>query len=293
MLDEMTTDAGAAVMVRLSRVLEQLPAIPKNGQAPGNMGGYAFRRVEDILAALKPLLATNGLVILPTVIDRIEAERPTRSGGVMFCVDLQVAFRFVGQDGDSVVATVWGQGTDAGDKATQKAMTSALKTMLSVVFCISDTDLDAEGHEVPETTRRPRTEEPPDGYVRERDGAMWSRGQHAWIYPTADPETGEIGQAAGEGAPGPSTSPDGRSGQMDQPPRQEPGAADSGREQPPLERTVVLPPLEPADQVRAEVAAMSPVAVVQALEAAGLSTGGNPKMLKARLLESRLAEVPF
>lgn len=142
-----------AVHEALAAVLDGLGPIPKNGQAPGNMGGYPFRRVEDITAALKPLFAKHGVLCLPSVMNRIETERLTRSGGVMFCVDLEICFRFVGPQGDELAANVWGQGTDSGDKATQKAVTSAFKTMLSVVFCISDSTLDAEAHSVPETTR--------------------------------------------------------------------------------------------------------------------------------------------
>ena len=141
------------VQLALAAVLADLPAIAKNGQAPGNMGGYAFRKVEDITGALKPLFARHGILCLPSVSQRIESERPTKSGGVMFCVDLEICFRFVGPRGDELTACVWGQGTDAGDKSTQKAVTSAFKTMLSVVFCISDSEQDAEAHDVPETHR--------------------------------------------------------------------------------------------------------------------------------------------
>lgn len=148
-----------AIHEALSAIVADLGAIPKNGEAPTNMGGYKFRRVEDITGALKPLFAKHGVLCLPNVMQRIATERATRSGGVMFCVDLEICFRFVGPEGDELAANVWGQGTDSGDKATQKAVTSAFKTMLSVVFCISDSESDAEAHDVPETVQPPA--EPP------------------------------------------------------------------------------------------------------------------------------------
>lgn len=154
--DTALTTELLAVHEAIAAVLADLPAIAKNGQAPGNMGGYAFRRVEDITAALKPLFAKHGVLCLPNVMNRIESQRPTAKGGVMFCVDLEICFRFVGPQGDELAANVWGQGTDSGDKATQKAVTSAFKTMLSVVFCISDSESDAEAHDVPETVQPAR-----------------------------------------------------------------------------------------------------------------------------------------
>ena len=153
---EMMPEEPPAVHEAVASILADLGPIAKDGVAPGNMGGYKFRRVEDITAALKPLFAKYGVLCLPNVMQRVESQRATAKGGVMFCVDLEICFRFVGPQGDELAANVWGQGTDSGDKATQKAVTSAFKTMLSVVFCISDSESDAEAHDVPETAlRRP------------------------------------------------------------------------------------------------------------------------------------------
>lgn len=176
-----------AVHEAITRVLDLLPAIQKNGTAPGNMGGYKFRRVEDITAALKPLFASHGIVVMPNVVQRIESQRATAKGGVMFCVDLEIRFDFIGPKGDTLSANVWGQGTDSGDKATQKAVTSAFKTMLSVVFCISDSEMDAEAHDVPETARNvpePAPKERVDQMallVRSLDLTGWVKAQgFAW-----------------------------------------------------------------------------------------------------------------
>src|SRR5687768_2930833 len=119
----------------MGKVLAELPAIGKNSQAPANMGGYSFRGIEDILAALKPALAKHGVVCLPSVLERIESTRTIGQNRVMYVVDLHVEWRFLGPAGDSLPADAWGQGTDMGDKATQKAMTSAFKSMLMQTFC--------------------------------------------------------------------------------------------------------------------------------------------------------------
>lgn len=149
----------------VQRVLGDMPAIGKNSNAPQNMGGYAFRSIEDITAALKPLLAKHGVVMVPTVIERRDNERPVGNNKTMHVVDLHVRFTFYGADGSTFDATMWGQGTDMGDKSPQKAVTSAFKSMLAVTFCISDSESDAEGHDVPDTERAP---EPEDAWAASR-----------------------------------------------------------------------------------------------------------------------------
>ncbi len=167
----MTTEAPPTDVVSfplpvlMGRVLADVPAVGKNSQAPANMGGYAFRGIEDVLAALKPAMARHGVFCIPDVIQRLPSERPLGSGKVMFVVDLCIRWTFYGPAGDTLTSTCWGQGTDMGDKATQKAMTSGYKTMLCQTFCIGDAASDAEAHDVPET-RRDSTPPPPktDGW---------------------------------------------------------------------------------------------------------------------------------
>lgn len=215
----------------VTRILADLPAITKNGTAPGNMGGYKFRRVEDITAALKPLFAKHGVLCVPDVLERVESQRATAKGGVMFCVDLKIEFRFIGPKGDNLATTVWGQGTDSGDKATQKAVTSAFKTMLSVVFCISDSEMDAEAHDVPETARRvpaPKDRiEACKTLILERDLTDWIKAQ-GYEWPWSDEECGWIELYAAN-QPGPNATAANRGG---------PGGTDP-------DATVLVPVVEP------------------------------------------------
>ena len=150
---EPTTPDYPPLPVLMGRVLADVPAVGKNSQAPSNMGGYAFRGIEDVLAALKPAMARHGVFCIPDVIERLPTERTLQGGKVMFVMDLCIRWTFYGPAGDTLTSTCWGQGTDMGDKATQKAMTSAFKSMLMQTFVIGDAASDAEAHDVPETHR--------------------------------------------------------------------------------------------------------------------------------------------
>jgi hypothetical protein len=145
------TDTAPTVYERLVAVFAELPAIGKNSRAPQQMGGYPFRGIEDITAALRPLLAKHGLLYRPRTLERRDSEWTTGNGKVLHVVDVHVEFTFVDLTGGTVAGDAWGQGSDSGDKATQKAYTSALKTFLSQTFCISEAEYDAERHDVPDT----------------------------------------------------------------------------------------------------------------------------------------------
>lgn len=150
-------DDTPTVTDRIVAVLAELPAIGKNSRAPQAMGGYSFRGIEDITASLKPLLAKHGVFYVATTVDRHDDVRQTANNKALYVVDVHVAYRFFAPGHhDEVAGSVWGQGSDSGDKAVQKAYTSALKTFLSQTFCISEAEFDAERHDVPETTRRPK-----------------------------------------------------------------------------------------------------------------------------------------
>lgn len=137
-----------SVFERVAAVIEELPAIGK--EQKNIQQNFKFRGIDDIMRALKPALAKHQVVVVPDVIERIDAERPTARGGTLYTVLLHVRFTFYGPAGDSFTASGWGEGTDSGDKATNKSMTSAFKYVLVQVFAIADAgtaDADAESPE--------------------------------------------------------------------------------------------------------------------------------------------------
>lgn len=144
--------APAPIHVLMARVLADMPAIGKNQR--NQQQGFNFRGIDDVLDALHPLLGRHGVFYVPDVIERVAEERPTRSGGVLYTVHLHVRFRFYGPAGDYVEASGWGEGTDSGDKATNKAMTGAQKYVLFQVFAISTNEQaqeDSDRLQAPET----------------------------------------------------------------------------------------------------------------------------------------------
>lgn len=135
MTDETTTTDAPSVHVLMGRILADLPAIGKNQR--NSEQGFMFRGMDDVLDALNPIMAKHGVFCVPDVCERVAAQRTTRGGATMYEVNLHVRFTFYGPNGDSVRGSGWGEGTDMGDKATNKAMTNAFKYVLFQTFAIS------------------------------------------------------------------------------------------------------------------------------------------------------------
>lgn len=107
--------------------------------------GYAFRGIDDVYNALASLLVAHKLVILPQVEDRTVTERAARGGGVLFFVTVKMSFDLVSAvDGSRERVTSFGEAMDSGDKATNKALSTAYKYMAMQVFCIPTIGHDPE-----------------------------------------------------------------------------------------------------------------------------------------------------
>lgn len=114
--------------------------------------GYKFRGIDDVYQAIAPLLASNGLCILPRVLNRDCVERQSKSGGTLFYVTVEVEFDFVAvEDGSKHTVKTFGEAMDSGDKATNKAMSAAYKYACFQAFAIpieGTPDADESSHEV-------------------------------------------------------------------------------------------------------------------------------------------------
>lgn len=125
--------------------------------------GYMFRGIDDVYAALAPLLAEHKLCVIPRLLSRDIAERTSRSGGALFYVTVHAEFDFVSaEDGSKHTAATFGEAMDSGDKATNKAMSAAYKYAAFMTFAIpteGENDADAATHDV-----APKSPAKPDGY---------------------------------------------------------------------------------------------------------------------------------
>ena len=125
--------------------------IGKNSQ--NKQQGFKFRGIDAVYNALAPKLAKYQLMILPRILSRDVTEKQTRNGGTLFYVVCDCEFDFVcAIDGSKHTVKTFGEAMDSGDKATNKAMSIALKYAAFQTFFIpteaTTQDPDGETHQV-------------------------------------------------------------------------------------------------------------------------------------------------
>lgn len=140
------------IYAAINRVMAELAKVGIAKNKENKSQGFQFRGIDDVYNALAPLIAANGISILPRVTRREVTERQAKSGGAIFYVTLEVDYDFVcAEDGSKHVVTMFGEAMDSADKATNKALSAAYKYACFQAFCIpteGDNDADSVHHTV-------------------------------------------------------------------------------------------------------------------------------------------------
>ena len=125
-----------AIDAAMIRIMRDVREIGKDGQAPAKVGGYAYRKVDDIMNAVGGAMRDHAVFIRPEVVSN-ERRSWTSNSSLVTEVVLTMRYHWVsGVDGTSIDVLVVGEGRDNGDKATSKAQAMCYKTMLLQALCI-------------------------------------------------------------------------------------------------------------------------------------------------------------
>lgn len=164
-----------AILGALWRVMEDVTYVPKGGTYQGgSSGNYKFRRFDDVAKELGEAFRRHGIFLKPSVVgrhtERFEIAKEYSNGGksVQNWTDtrVEVQYSFVSLvDGSEQVVSVLGEGRDLSDKSTAKAMTMALKTVLTQAFMLPTDAPD------PDSERPGDEPEPQDRTADEADEA--------------------------------------------------------------------------------------------------------------------------
>lgn len=133
---------------KLAKAMGDMGALAKDGTNQSQR--WTFISEAAIKAAIRRVASKYGFIIIPTKIIKTEKyERKTSRGGMLYFYDVIQEFTIT--DGkDSVTAQMIGTGSDAGDKAVNKAVTVAFKNLEKQLFNVSDQndpDPDSEANE--------------------------------------------------------------------------------------------------------------------------------------------------
>lgn len=157
---------------KMSEVMKDIGAVTKDQKNAAQ--GFKFRGIDQFVNALYPALTKHGVFMTPRVtsssIELKDVERSSGKKGVDKHVNLLVEYDFYAEDGSKVtVGPVAGEGLDSGDKATNKAMSAALKYALIQTFSVPTEDLvdaDKETPEIGSVSKAPESKPAPQVAVK-------------------------------------------------------------------------------------------------------------------------------
>jgi len=112
--------------------------------------GFNFRGIDAVVNAVGPAFRKHGGFLVPKVINKTASILPTKNGGSMNAVALEVEFAIYGSEGEPVTGLVAAEAFDSGDKATAKAMSVALRTFLlqALLLPTDEPDPDTQSYEI-------------------------------------------------------------------------------------------------------------------------------------------------
>lgn len=180
----------AQIYTLIPKVMQEIGGISKGRENKAQ--GYKFRGIEDFYLAAHPALLMHGVFCAPKVKTRQEYrfEKTNDQGRTTtwLHVALEVEHVFYAPDGSNVSVVTWGEGLDNSDKATNKAMSGAMKYALIELFCVPTQDVEdsdrtspeagSKQRDVPRTTEaipleRPNRQQPNNGQGgKPQDGAV-------------------------------------------------------------------------------------------------------------------------
>jgi hypothetical protein len=174
-LESMTIHNGSGTLVlgssmppmiyrKMSDVMREIGAIGKDQKNQAQ--GFKFRGIDQFVNALYPALTRNGVFMAPRALrhdqEIKEVVRSNGKAGVDKHVSIMMEYTFYAEDGSNVtVGPIPAEGLDSGDKATNKALSAALKYALIQTFSIPTEDMAEADLESPEMGSSVKNEERP------------------------------------------------------------------------------------------------------------------------------------
>jgi hypothetical protein len=111
---------------------KEVGAVGKNATTDQRGGAkYDYRKFDDVIDAVAPLMDQYGIMIIATVLSKEE-----RLDGNKHFVTITMGYRLIAEDGSFVEGSQVGEAFDVGDKAATKAQTVALRIFYCTTFNI-------------------------------------------------------------------------------------------------------------------------------------------------------------
>lgn len=129
---------------KMSAVMLDIGAIGKDQRNTAQ--GFKFRGIDQFVNALYPALTRHGVFMAPRAVSYTQELKDVVRANGKAAVDkhvaIQMEYDFFAEDGSKVtVGPIPAEGLDSGDKATNKALSAALKYALIQTFSVPTEDM--------------------------------------------------------------------------------------------------------------------------------------------------------
>jgi hypothetical protein len=150
------TETKQTIHQRICAIMVAVEAISKGRN--NTKQGYKFRGIDDVYNDIHPLLAANGVFSTSKIIGEKSEERKSQGGSTLIYRVLHIQYTFWGENGDSIVTEVIGEGMDSGDKASNKALAVGHKYAIMQLLSIPTEDAkdpENDTHDIAPRATRP------------------------------------------------------------------------------------------------------------------------------------------
>ncbi len=142
---------------KMSEVMRDIGTVGKDQKNQAQ--GFKFRGIDQFVNSLYPALTKHGVFMAPRCVSEQhelkEVTRGSGKAGIDKHVTILMEYDFFAEDGSKVtVGPIPAEGLDSGDKATNKALSAALKYALIQTFSVPTEDMAEADLESPEIGRR-------------------------------------------------------------------------------------------------------------------------------------------
>lgn len=147
----MQTNTVPQIYSKMAAMLGDFDAVGKDSK--NEQQGYKFRGIDALVNAAHQVLKKHGVFVTTNIVSqKSEVREVTRGNGKQGydkVVELTVTYTFWAEDGSHVSSTIASEGLDSGDKATNKALSAALKYALIQTFQVPTEDMEDADRESP------------------------------------------------------------------------------------------------------------------------------------------------
>lgn len=135
------------IFAKISAIMADVDVIEKSQKNIAQ--SYNFRGIDDMYNALHSIFVQHRVFLVSEILDKESSQIANSKGSTNFVTLLTIRYTFYAEDGSNVSTVVQGEGSDYGDKSSNKSQSAALKVALMQMLLIptkeiKDSEVDSQ-----------------------------------------------------------------------------------------------------------------------------------------------------